>query len=219
MLHNDPLKVDKDGDTMMGGVDCEAVVSDYGMNGFGGDFILPFGIHKGHRLRDVPTDYLRWLVNNLDMPSEILKKSLAVVLEASKGREMEIDWIAPPLSTAPDGFHEWGKLNRGIPKGDDTALWINNFGISKYFNLNEDILKACKVQPLQDDQTPQTDRKSSPKKNTSTPRYALYHIWDLSKRYLEHGGADAAVEKYINEVLRGIGKGSPPRKERGFGRY
>ena len=41
---------------------------------------LPFGKHKNKKLRDVPTAYLEWLVNNLN-ESDFHKWSQAAILE------------------------------------------------------------------------------------------------------------------------------------------
>lgn len=170
--------------------------------GFGPDFVLTFGKHEGEKLSDVPTSYLRWLSNNITRQSPIFTASLKVVLEASTGMEMELDWSPPPLHAAPDDFHQYRKLAVGR-KCTETALWISSIDTLKYFSLSEEILRVVDVPTL-------PGYYSSPTKR-NVARYALYHVWDLSKMYIKAGEADAALRKFLNERPRGMGEGSPKK--------
>jgi hypothetical protein len=169
--------------------------------GFGPDFVLTFGKHEGEKLSDVPKSYLRWLSNNVTRQSPIFTASLRVVLEASTGMEMELDWNPPPLHAAPDDFHQYRKLPAGLRKCTETALWITNIDALKYFSLSEEILRVVNVPTLPECNSSPTKRKVA--------RYALYHVWDLSKMYIKAGEADAALRKFLNERPRGMGEGSP----------
>ena len=100
----------------------------------------------------------------------------------------------------------------------DTALWMTSNDVKEYFYLGDEILRVQMVPRLPNDESSQTNGHKpmnynpSPKKFTTVPRYALYHIWHLAQVYMTKGEVDFAFRKYMSERLRGEGS---PRKGAG----
>jgi len=42
------------------------------------EFVMPFGVHKGKKLEDLPTSYLRWAAENMDIDRVATKCDLVL---------------------------------------------------------------------------------------------------------------------------------------------
>lgn len=47
---------------------ASVVISEKTKGGHGADFIMPFGKHAGKKLRDLPSEYVDWMADNIDRP-------------------------------------------------------------------------------------------------------------------------------------------------------
>ena len=186
------------------------------------NFTMTFGKFKGEKICELPSWYRNWLPN-ISNPSPTFQAALAYALAATSFSEMEIDWSPPSIFAAPDKFYKWRMLNQeGRSKSTDTALWITGNDIKEYFYLSGEILRIQMVPKLPNHDPSQTNApkppnyQSSPKKFTTVPRYALYHIWSLAQVYMTKGEVEVALRRYMSERLRGEGS---PRKTEGLRFY
>jgi uncharacterized protein (DUF3820 family) len=162
----------------------------------GADYVLTFGRHKGQKLSQVPTSYLRWLSENVTYPAPVLTAALFDLgFTKDVTTFMEVDWIPTPLPDVPEGFHEWRKLQGGL-KSEDTVMWITRSDTERYFNLSDEILQIQQVPKL----------PSSKIYVASGSRYALHHVWDLARVYFRREAADEFLTEFWNDK-RGISKG------------
>jgi uncharacterized protein (DUF3820 family) len=219
-----PAAMDYEGDIVMGDSPPEANVPQLPTQFSLANFTMTFGKFKGERICELPSWYLHWLPNISD-PPPTFQAALTYALAATSFSQMAIDWYPPPLSSAPDKFHQWRMLNQeGKSKSTDTALWITSNNTKEYFYLSDEILQVQMVPTLPTDEPSSTNMstspnyKSSPKRYTTIRRYALYHIWNLAQVYMAKGEADAALRKFMNERPRGMG-GWSSRKIGGSGFY
>lgn len=208
--------MDSDGDIVMGDVRFEQTQPSLA------DYIMPFGKFQGEKLCEVPSWYLHWLPNITD-PTPTFAAALTYALAATSFTEMEIDWYPPPISAAPDDFHQYEKIKKeGKPKSPYTALWITKTNTMKYFYVSDEILRVMGVEKLPNEDPSETNMWKSPKygspekKYAPTARYSLYHIWSLAQVYMTKGEADFVLRKYKNEVLRKDVQGSPRKLGTGF---
>jgi uncharacterized protein (DUF3820 family) len=214
--------MDYDGDIIMVDSPPEAKIPQLPIQSSPANFIMTFGKFKGEKICELPSWYLQWLPNISD-PSPSFQAALTYALAMTSFSEMAIDWYPPPLSSAPEKFHQWRMLNQeGKSKSTETALWITSNDIKEYFCLGDEVLRLQMVPRLPNDEpyrvnlpTP-PNYKSSPKKFTNVPRYALYHIWNLAQVYMTKGEVDFALRRYMSERLRGEGS---PRKSGGLRFY
>ena len=106
-------------------------------------YILDFGMHAGKRLRDVPSNYVDWLIGKEVYTS---RPALATALRAlgrldAPGPALQYStWRAPPVSSARDPcFFE---------PMFDSPLWISDKDAATYFNLRDPTLARAGVRLL-----------------------------------------------------------------------
>ncbi|VTU01341.1 : DUF3820 [Gemmataceae bacterium] len=64
-------------------------------NGAAGDFVLPFGRHRGQRLTDVPADYLQWVFDSPRTSAELKQ-----IISAFREIDVDEDATEPEPTTA-----------------------------------------------------------------------------------------------------------------------
>lgn len=175
------------------GLEKEATLVEQGTT-----YVLPFGIHKGRRLSEVPPKYVSWLKDNIDIIPNLSNPALrAALLELSKIPSKAVKevpkkpaWIPPSLRSAPYRFvDDW--------KGE--LIWIASSDAKKFFGMDTKILS----------QVPAVNNRARRK------RYWLYYVWDLFKFSTSEAKANAAMEAFLNknderteEIWDGMGLGA-----------
>jgi hypothetical protein len=66
---------------------------------------MPFGKHKGQELRDVPQDYLCWILANIQDLNSVLRDEITRVLDLTPARPDPAP--APPVSRFRDVVKCW----------------------------------------------------------------------------------------------------------------
>jgi uncharacterized protein (DUF3820 family) len=97
--------------------------------------LMPFGKHKGTPIKDLPSSYVAWALENLDDRNADLKTVLASLPTAAPGTEapaakgaMSVDAPMPfgkhkgtPIKDLPRNYAEWLVGNLGDGKEDIKA--------------------------------------------------------------------------------------------------
>jgi uncharacterized protein (DUF3820 family) len=159
----------------------------------GADYIIPFGRHKGKRLSEIPQPYLYWLTDNTTLNPDLSACLLSMGISPAIRGPLKADWKPPSLAHAPFKFRDCYS---------NENLWISRGDARKYFGLGADLL----------DGLPAVGRV---KPGAGSPRFWLYHVWDLRRVMSSRSDADSALitflaknEEAMEDVWAAMGLGA-----------
>ena len=68
-----------------------------------GEVIMPFGKHRGQKLKTLPTNYLQWMVDKLDAPLKLSAREVLSCRDDAKPVQRDFDFeTAPRISHGTD---------------------------------------------------------------------------------------------------------------------
>ena len=159
-------------------------------------YYFDFGMHAGKELREVPPNYVDWLIKKeIHTSRPTLAAALRVLgrLDSPRPAPRVSSWRAPPISEARGNcFHE-------PPFG--SPRWISDKDTATYFNLRVSMLAGAGVRILSDWDLDMNTEYGSMLCSNRAPKRWLYQVFTCAQHFntASHGTAQQALQRFLSK--------------------
>lgn len=173
------------------------------LNYDGSAYILDFGKHAGSKLRDVPSDYITWLIRigvhekRRDLATALREEGMLAEDSARTADPANSStWRAPsPHSAADSRFHD--PLTQ-------SPRWISDADASRYFNLSDPLLSNMGVYLVSEEHIKRSSEFGELVAVWKGPKRWLYQVYVCAGRVGcdSPRGRDEALDEFLGKNRR-----------------
>ncbi|KAL8809902.1 MAG: hypothetical protein Q9200_003020 [Gallowayella weberi] len=189
------------------------------LNFDGSTYILDFGKNAGKKLREVPSEYIFWLIAN-GVPEK--RRDLADALHVEKMLAVDSRYTPDPAWRAPS-FRSSANDSRFYEPMTQAPLWISDYDVARYFGLSGELLSRMGAHLVSDTEIMRSTEFGELMAMVKGPKRWLFQVHacagkvgsdsvDGTKPYEGH---DEAMKQFLGknqrretEIMGSLGRGA-----------